>query len=217
MELEDGDEIAERSTVILVRFPTLDFFANVHLGERIEPKDRSLPPLAGDGTASTKASRKRPRGPATVDAHRYVFDPDATMKFVGNSLTSASPRLRVATSVEKRDDDDDDRGVTWAEFTGTWQAAGRVVEGKANTVVVHLKPDGSPAGGGAEEVKRPASLLTHPEEGRTRDEVLVTQKIRGVQRKGMLEVSQAGLVKGPKWQYAEVLVPEAVLEMRRVL
>lgn len=111
--MEEEVSIVERSTLILLRFPCLDYFGNVHIGEaqgRADGTSRSED-LQGPSTAPQvlPATRKRPRSAASVQDGRraaaaiassspaiYAFRPSDVMHFVRGTLQSDTPRLRMA-------------------------------------------------------------------------------------------------------------------------
>ena len=217
----DDEEEIERTSLILVRFPALDYFANVHIGERslgcvIDP--------ASEDNVKKNPSRKRQRAHsssmagsvkkesaeegASHEQQVYLFDPTSCLRFVGDSLTSEAPRLCVTS------------GEDCQVFTGTWTSPNGADQRRSNVVIVQLKREAEKEPQATHEVTgrkpRPASLLAHPPEGLTIDEVYVKPRTRGSQRKAMLEVTPAGQTKVAKWQYSDVMVPDAILDMRRV-
>ena len=222
------EEEIERTTLVLVRFPALDYFANVHIGERTLG---SVADAAKEDNVTKNPRRKRQRAHSSstaasvkkesaedggrlcgsLDQQMYMFDPTSCLSFVGDSLTSEAPQLCVTS------------GEDCQVFTGTWTSPGGGAlkhpdQSRSNVVIVQLKRDAGKEEQAAAEVTgpRPASLLAHPPEGLTSDEVYVKPRTRGSQRKAMLEVTPAGQTKVAKWHYSDVIVPDAILDMRRV-
>jgi hypothetical protein len=243
-------EIVERTAIVLLRFPCLDYFSNVRIGEVCvgsdsasptttsssatkatiaDPKEKKMPsgearkrPRTVVDTDSTPLSGRGLRDDQALSATAYAFDPSTVLKFVDGTLGTDRPRLRMVCQAVGQDLHPAEIGSAAEvhEYEGAWIDPLEFANAsctRSNMAVVQLVPEAT--GGcvvGVQDCSRPATLASHPAEGRTADEVLVRPRVRGVQRSSMLEVTPSGLRHVPRWRYGAVLVPDAVLEMRRV-
>lgn len=209
--VEEIEEFNESRTIVL-RFPVLDFFGNVHIGEKrsvvpaVSLQTNEPPSVNSKNVPTRKRARETQEGtdersrPTTEEAAMgestsYAFEPNSCFKFVGDSLFTDRPVLQAWMGSQ----------TAPVTFVGSWAPTSQFSNAAAtgcNKVVVQLSQETAGCDSSTQtSLLRPASVLAHPDGGFTEDDALFSSSLRG---KKILPThigtdANAGMVNPRKW------------------